>query len=151
MPVTLVRHTTPKVVPDTCYGRIDLDVADTFVEESTAVLSLLADVDRVVSSPLQRCLKLAALISETFGVSSRTDERIMEFDFGAWEGLSWSEIPRDEIALADYSVLAGHTVLVTHSGVIRAAMAHGDTIDDFDTKVAFGGVVRYNLPGADQP
>lgn len=171
MPVKLVRHTTPLVTPNTCYGVTDLDVAETFIEECAVTLAQLEAVDHVVSSPLQRCLKLASRIADKFNIARSIDERIVELDFGTWEGISWDEIPRDELdawaadllnakphggesvaelrarameAVTDYSVRPGHIVLVTHSGVIRSVMSGGDTIEDFSTSVAFGGVIDYD-------
>lgn len=170
MPVTLVRHTTPDVAPNTCYGQTDLDVTASFGEEGAKTIAELRQVDRIISSPLQRCTKLAALIGEHFNLPVALDERIAELSFGRWEGQNWSAIPRAELdlwaadvlharphggetvaelrvrthaALTDYTAMTGHTVLVTHSGVIRAALSAGDTIDDFSTNVTYGGIIKY--------
>ncbi|WP_026279250.1 MULTISPECIES: histidine phosphatase family protein [unclassified Thioalkalivibrio] len=45
-----------------------------------------ADWDRVVCSPLMRCLGPAEAFAEQAGVPLAVDERLAELDFGDWEG-----------------------------------------------------------------
>jgi alpha-ribazole phosphatase len=68
MALILLRHTTPRVSPGTCYGRTDLDVADSFEAEAETALAALPRFDRIISSPLVRCHKLAGFISEQAGL-----------------------------------------------------------------------------------
>lgn len=91
MRITLVRHTSVACDPSVCYGQTDVDVAASFPEEAKSVLSLLKknDFDRIYSSPLQRCLKLA----EYCGFHHLClDGRLLELNFGDWEGKRWDEI-----------------------------------------------------------
>lgn len=57
MEVFLIRHTKTAVIPGTCYGNSDVDVADSFLEEAGKVRERLKgeSFDAVYSSPLQRC------------------------------------------------------------------------------------------------
>lgn len=57
MEVCLIRHTKTAVIPGTCYGNSDVDVADSFLEEAGKVRERLKGerFDAVYSSPLQRC------------------------------------------------------------------------------------------------
>ena len=57
MEVCLIRHTKTAVIPGTCYGNSDVDVADSFLEEAGKVRESLKGerFDAVYSSPLQRC------------------------------------------------------------------------------------------------
>jgi alpha-ribazole phosphatase len=49
-------------------------------------------------SPLNRCQQLAqALQSERNDLQYVTDLRLREMDFGIWEGVAWSDIPRAAI------------------------------------------------------
>lgn len=96
MIVYLVRHTS--VVWDgsvVCYGATDIDVRDTFVEEATACRERLEgiEVEQVYSSPLQRASKLANFCGYE---DAERDDRLKEMDFGAWEGLLWQDIIKDE-------------------------------------------------------
>jgi alpha-ribazole phosphatase len=56
---------------------------------------------RLVSSPLQRCQKLAEALSDTLCDHLRwpltTEDRLQEIYFGDWEGKAWNDIPRHEI------------------------------------------------------
>ena len=49
-------------------------------------------VDRIVSSPLQRALETAAAIAVSTGGSVDVDPRLIELDFGSWEGRSRAEV-----------------------------------------------------------
>ncbi|MGB3457594.1 MAG: alpha-ribazole phosphatase [Litorimonas sp.] len=169
MALTLLRHTTPDVAPGTCYGRTDLALADSFPAEAEAVLAALPGVDRIVSSPLRRCRRLAEHIADARALSVGIDPRLVEMDFGAWEGLAWSDIPRDELdawaadflharphggesvaelrarvrdALDYWTRPAGRTLLVTHAGVVKAALARGERSEDYGASLDFGGMVH---------
>ena len=51
-----------------------------------------AGLDAIVASPLSRAQRSAAPSSETTGLEPRTDERLVEIDFGVAEGLTPDEI-----------------------------------------------------------
>ena len=176
MALILLRHTTPDVAPGICYGQTDLDVAESFETEAACVDAALPPFERIVSSPLQRCLKLAEFISKRSNIPVTHDPRLMELDFGTWEGRAWSEIARSEIdawaadfyharphggesvailrarvrtALEELSDQDRPTLIVSHAGVIRAALARGEAPEDFDTEIAFGGFITMsNTEGA---
>ena len=95
MEIYLVRHTTPDIPKEVCYGQSDIALAKTFPEEAKHMINQLpAFVEQVYSSPLQRCSKLANLIPH-----ERMEQvsALMEMNFGAWEMKRWSEIPEDEL------------------------------------------------------
>ena len=169
MSVTLVRHTQPDVAPNVCYGRIDLDLADSFPDETRQVLSLLDDADRLFTSPLQRCRRLATEIGTSLDLEAKIDDRLQEMDFGTWEGRAWSDIPSTELdqwaedflnarphggesvamlrarsrsVLDEYQAMNQRIIVVTHSGVIKCALAKGDTPRDFHSATDFGGVLQ---------
>lgn len=176
MALILLRHTTPAVEPGVCYGQTDLDVASTFRDEAAVVASALPNVHHIVTSPLQRCRKLADVLSKMTGRTITEDCRIMEMDFGTWEERAWSDIPRDELdawaadflharphggesvsmlrtrtleALGQWHQNVGPVLIVTHAGVIKAALASGDTAADFATNIDFGGIVTISPPKGD--
>ena len=97
------------------------------------------------------------------------DERLREFDFGAWEGVPWDNIPRSELdawatdffharphggesvrmlhervgaAIADYRRSGASHVVVTHAGVIKAALARAGHPDGWKAVVGFGASIR---------
>jgi broad specificity phosphatase PhoE len=48
--------------------------------------------ERIYTSDLLRARQTAGAIAETHGLEPVADERLREFAFGAWEGLTWAEI-----------------------------------------------------------
>lgn len=94
MLIHLLRHTTPDVEKGTCYGQTDLQLAASFTQEAALVQRKLnKHYSAVYSSPLQRCFRLSEMINKE---SVKTDPRLMELNFGAWEGKAWRSIPRNE-------------------------------------------------------
>jgi alpha-ribazole phosphatase len=89
MRVVLVRHPAVSIAPGICYGRLDVMLKD-------GVGDLPADpafvgIRRVWTSPARRCRELALAI---WG-DAADDPRLLELDFGAWEGRTWDSVPRD--------------------------------------------------------
>lgn len=141
-----------KIDSGICYGQTDVPLADSFAEEVKVVQSKLPNLPRdtlVVTSPLQRCLKLAKQLANEGQLL--TDQRIMELHFGDWEMQPWNNIdqiqwqewmrdcitmapPKGESFLALFDRCQGFwqeivteacqtLVVVTHAGVIRALLA----------------------------
>jgi len=97
----LVRHARPLAAPGLCYGRLDVP-ADTQASRAAAqalARALPPGVAAVRHSPLQRCellaLELRALRAD---LASNPDPRILEMDFGGWEGRAWNALPQADIA-----------------------------------------------------
>ena len=177
MGLILLRHTTPDVTSGTCYGQTDLGVASSFPEEAETAFSKLPPFESIISSPLTRCRKLAEFIASKTQLSIQIDRRLIEMDFGSWEGRAWSDIHRAEIdewaddvlharphggesvamlrdrtleALKDILKRKIPTLVVTHSGVIKAALAKSDQAETFNTQIDFGGHVTISDLQGDQ-
>lgn len=165
MALILLRHTTPDVSAGVCYGRTDLALAESFEDEALDALDALPRFNAIVTSPLRRCQKLAAFIGQQKRLALTIDDRLMEMDFGTWEGVAWDDIPRAEIdawaadilharphggesvfmlrnrtlsALTEWQARYERPLIVTHAGVIRAAISKGDAAEILDTKIDFG-------------
>lgn len=84
MKLIFIRHTSVAVERGVCYGQTDVPVAETFVSEADAVMERLRGYtfDRVYSSPLSRCMKLAAHCGYNTPI---VDNRLLEMNFGDWE------------------------------------------------------------------
>jgi alpha-ribazole phosphatase len=93
----LIRHTMPRIGTGICYGRLDIDVADGFEKEAQDVLHWLPPVELILTSPLLRAQRLAERLARERRCELRVDSRLMEKDFGEWEGKPWDDIPRSEV------------------------------------------------------
>ena len=96
MEIYLVRHTTPAIKKDICYGQTDVDLnSETFESELYEIKNKLpSNIDRFYCSPLIRCSKLAKRLAKEIQI----DERLIELDFGSWENKKWSELDNQELS-----------------------------------------------------
>lgn len=103
MRLTLIRHTSVAVPKGVCYGQSDVALAGSFDSEAEVVCGRLKGrrFDEVYSSPLSRCVKLAARCGYE---NPKLDPRLMEMNFGEWEMKRYDEItdPRIELWYADF-------------------------------------------------
>ena len=95
------RHPKPVGAEGRCIGmRTDLPVDRRKAKRLAHRLRSLArreGLPRVEAvSPLRRCRDVGRWLRR-FGFACVVDARLTEFDFGAWDGRRWSEIPRAEI------------------------------------------------------
>lgn len=107
MNITFIRHTSVAVPRGICYGHTDVELSDTFPQEAAKVAERLesCSFDRVFTSPLSRCRKLAAYCRFP---DATPDRRIMEMNFGEWEMQDFNEIkdPRLQEWFDDYMNVA---------------------------------------------
>ncbi|MEM1120375.1 MAG: alpha-ribazole phosphatase [Bacteroidota bacterium] len=172
MKIYLIRHTQPAIEKGICYGSTDLDVAETFLAEAAAVKAVLPEITsqtKILSSPLQRCHKLAQFIADKHPVT--VEERLTEISFGDWEMQPWRSLGKE--TLIKWKANFVHTpcpngepfqsvfdrvkslyeeilkmevdqvFLVNHSGVIRAFLCLLQDIpldNAFDEQFGFGVV-----------
>jgi broad specificity phosphatase PhoE len=98
--LVLTRHgLTPRSDPEQHLGQhLDLGLSDEGREQVAALAGRIARerFDRIVSSPLLRARETAEAIAR--GRSVESDPRLMEMDYGRWEGLTYAEI--DEVDAA---------------------------------------------------
>ena len=138
-------------------GRIDAPLSPLGVEQAAAVGRGFASepVARIFSSPLQRARNTAAVIAEPHGIEVEVDERLIELDYGDWDGTKLTDVPPEswsawrtdpEFAppggetLADVAarvaafcaaVLGDELVIaVSHVSPIKAAVCNALQVDD---------------------
>lgn len=91
MEIYLIRHTAVAVDQGICYGQKDVDLAETYPEELKKVKAELNNIefDSIYTSPLSRAKKIA---NDIYPEQPKEDDRLMELNFGDWEGKVWDEI-----------------------------------------------------------
>jgi alpha-ribazole phosphatase len=154
MKLYLVRHAKPLVEAGICYGASDVPCSEAAM--NVAAMELLKTWPKtltkglpIVSSPLSRCERLSQILCWLDpDFVYKTDARLAEMNFGAWEMQPWAKIATDELsawtdAFASYccggsgescgqfiqrvarclyaSLSCGEDqIWITHAGVIRA-------------------------------
>ncbi|MDK9716227.1 MAG: alpha-ribazole phosphatase [Sulfuritalea sp.] len=148
MQLYLIRHPTPQVAMGICYGRTDLALAGDVAAAAARIAPQLPAQAPLFTSPLQRCRQLA----DALHPAPRSDPRLREMNFGAWEMRPWNQIQREALDgwAADplgYAPPGGesvaqlqarvqdfvmelrregleHAALVTHAGVLKVIVGH---------------------------
>lgn len=144
MQLFLIRHPRPLIDASVCYGQLDVE-AEAPQALAARLRPLLPAGTPVLASPLRRTRALAQALHPR----PLFDRRLMEIDFGQWEGQRWEQIGRQSLDAwaADLlhfvppggesaAMLQGRVIdclaglrgprvaLVTHAGVIRCALGH---------------------------
>lgn len=150
MEIYLIRHTKPKIEDGICYGQSDIDLSFSFENEFQNLMQKIpSSFDIVFASPLKRCSELAGKLHAEKLIY---DNSLMELNFGEWELKKWDDINKEEINkwmnnYVDVAPSNGENyrqlyervkqfwqkniiklqkekiAIVTHAGVIRAALA----------------------------
>lgn len=136
-------------------GHVNVPLSETGVRQAELVRDYLKDysITAVYTSDLVRAAKTAQIIATPHGLSATPDQRLREFSFGIWEGLTrieieqkykalylerqrnaYAKVPGGETAIqlqsrameAVYEIChkeSGVVVLVSHGGTIRSTLA----------------------------
>ena len=168
MEIYLVRHTSVDIPAGYAYGQTDVPLRPSFKDEAEAVKKNLSGhtFDKVWSSPLTRCTRLAAYCGYP---DAEKEDRIKEISFGEWEMKSWDELssdPRSEAwfndwinvpapsgeSLQDQYTRVSHFLneiresdlqkvcIFAHGGVLTCARVYAG---EYDLKEAFKNVPSY--------
>jgi alpha-ribazole phosphatase len=81
-------------------GRIDAPLSALGAQQAAALARGFASapVTRVLSSPLSRARDTAAAIASAHDLAVEVDERLIELDYGTWDGLALSDVSADNWA-----------------------------------------------------
>ena len=121
-------------------GRADPHLDGLGVAQAAACAEWLGTVDRVVTSPLRRAVATAHAIAAAGDVSIEIDERLIELDYGDWDGRPVADVTADEwagwradpsfapprgesLSADDRARGARRTVVVSHVSPIKSAVA----------------------------
>ena len=121
MDIHLIRHPKTVAPGGTCYGALDLEASPERLAADTGRNAAILPPDaRFVCSPQRRARALAEALA---GGLVETDARLVEMDFGEWEGRLWADLPRDEIDawaadVGGYAPPGGESVEAVHARVM---------------------------------
>jgi alpha-ribazole phosphatase len=150
MEIYLIRHTSPAIPLGVCYGQSDIDITDDFKHEAKLIAACLpSHIERVISSPLKRCTKLAEFLFPLRDIE--LNDYLKEINFGNWELKKWDDIAPsalqewssnfvDNVIPGGESYVELHarvttffkdvannnlcTAIISHGGVIRSILSH---------------------------
>ena len=99
MTTWLIRHAQPLVAPGICYGALDVTADADASQAAAEALALVLPLGlHVIYSPLQRCEQLVEVLRGLRAdLTLKVDLRLVEMNFGSWEGQAWDAIPRQEL------------------------------------------------------
>lgn len=175
MELIFVRHTAVSpALKGFCYGQSEVALQEPYLPSFEELQHQLPKALPTYSSPAQRCQLLAASLSEAY----QTDDRLWEMHFGDWELQPWDQIPQAPLnrwmKAFDTEVVPGgesfaqlaarvagfcdafrrkpvpepRALIITHAGVIRAAMhlLRGVPLKEtFSHQVDYGEIVTMQL------
>ena len=144
----LVRHARPLVDAGICYGSTDIAAHAGATQSSAEELAReLPQATRVVCSPLRRCIQLAQALERLRpDLHWRSDTRLVEMDFGCWEGWHWDAIPK--AALDEWTADFAHWRFGGRESVaelvrrVSAVWSESRTRDDPVAWITHAGVIR---------
>ena len=93
--IAFVRHGQTAVNRDgRLQGRLDAELSDLGRSQANALAAYFAgqSVTRVISSPLRRARDTAAVIAGRHGATVEIDERLIELDYGEWDGVALRDV-----------------------------------------------------------
>jgi alpha-ribazole phosphatase len=78
-------------------GRTDVRLSEAGRRQARSLAERLKPIpfEALYSSPLERALETARLISQPFGLEPILDERLVELNYGQWEGKTLAEIVKN--------------------------------------------------------
>ncbi|MEO0464408.1 MAG: histidine phosphatase family protein [Pseudomonadota bacterium] len=177
MALIFLRHAEPLIGPGVCYGQLDVETWDLSEPELSEIIGTLPQsLVRIDTSPLSRCAVLAERLAERLNLPVQIDPRLLEIDFGRWEGCAWDDIPRDQIDAwaADVTGAKPHggesvdemtarvrsyldeclcdqadILAVAHMGVVRCAHAAFGYEGALEMKLGYAQTMKFNPPRSD--
>jgi broad specificity phosphatase PhoE len=94
--IVLARHGQTEANRDgLLVGRVDPPLTALGLEQAARLAGALAGsgATRVIASPLNRTRTTAQAIATRLGLEVETDERLIEMDYGAWDGSPIADVP----------------------------------------------------------
>ncbi|MBN2048186.1 MAG: histidine phosphatase family protein [Anaerolineaceae bacterium] len=95
--ILLIRHSTTDFVNNRLAGRIDspLNELGRRRSQELAVALSTQPIKAVYASPLQRAIQTARPLADRLRLKVQSDERLLQVNYGDWEGKSFWELEQD--------------------------------------------------------
>jgi broad specificity phosphatase PhoE len=93
--IVLVRHgETEWNVNEVFRGRRDVGLNEMGIKQAELLGSYLKDwkIEAIYSSPLKRALDTASCVAKHHGLDANVEPGLIDFNYGAWEGLTHQEV-----------------------------------------------------------
>ena len=99
MTLWVVRHAQPLIAPGTCYGALNIAADAAATQQAAQALAPFLPHGAVVRcSTLQRCeLLVQSLCGLRPDLIHKPEPRLVEMNFGLFEGVAWADIPKDAL------------------------------------------------------
>jgi len=175
--ITFVRHGETALNRDgRLQGRVDLELSEQGLDQAARAGARFAGsrVDRIFTSPLRRAQQTAAAIAEVCGAEIEIDDRLVELDYGEWDGRPLADIrstrasrwlsdpsfappggesleavmARVESFCVDRLAADDRVVAVSHVSPIKAAVAWALGVDERATLRMYLGLASITRIGA---
>ena len=98
MKIILVRHGQTEFNEKEVFrGHVDIPLDELGRKQARAAAEGIHsfNIQRIYSSPLQRALETAQIIGKKTGLQPRTDQDLIDLDYGVWQGLPLKKVQRD--------------------------------------------------------
>jgi alpha-ribazole phosphatase len=100
MNLWLARHAQPLIPSGICYGATDVIADETLTQQAAQALAKVLPLGTLCYvSPMLRCCQLALNLAHlrqdlNINISRCNDARLVEMNFGRYEGQAWADIPK---------------------------------------------------------
>ena len=93
-------------------GRADVDLDEVGVRQARATSARLEawEISAVYSSPLKRALSTATILASRRGLTARLEPRLIDIDYGKWQGMTHPEAKADDPKIYDMWLKRPHQV-----------------------------------------
>lgn len=99
--VLLVRHAPVQGKAGVCYGRQEVELCSGWeaLVENLFVFVKKLSCTNIYTSPSKRCYEMADRLAKKAHITLIVDHRLLELNFGLWEGQRWETIDRSQLDL----------------------------------------------------
>jgi len=147
--LTLLRH-GETVAPKSLNGATDVALSPMGHQQMHDAAATIHNIQHVSSSPLQRCVNVAASLAQQWSLPFKIHNELSEMNFGDWDGQTLDALYQEYPQQMDHffnspwqtTVPNGESVENFYSRVDKAWLAH-ITLQKNALIVCHGGVIRY--------